>query len=161
MKNARRWIKLLLATMLLGFGLLAGLAMFSNRSALPELRPVAGRLPACPETPNCVSTQAVEPSQKMEPIPVSGDPDLAFQNLLAMVQALPRTRLVDQTPDYAHFEFTTAVFRFVDDVQFLLDRDQGVIQFRSASRVGRSDLGTNRRRMADLTKRYQALQPGN
>jgi uncharacterized protein (DUF1499 family) len=93
----------------------------------------------------------------MDPIKVSGDPDQAFQRLVKLLQGQPRARLVEQTADYAHFEFTTLVFRFVDDVQLLLDREQGVIQFRSASRVGHSDLGTNRRRMNTLVKMFESL----
>ena len=92
----------------------------------------------------------------MDPIKVSGDPDQAFQRMVKLIQGQPRTRLVEQTADYAHFEFATLVFRFVDDVQLLLDRDQGVIHFRSASRVGHSDLGTNRRRMTTLVKKFES-----
>jgi len=157
MRRSRRWFLLLSVLVLIGSGLMAGQAMLSHSRPNQDLRPTAGKLPACPETPNCVSTQATRADQKMEPIRVSGDPDLAFQRMVKLIQEQPRTRLVEQTADYAHFEFTTLVFRFVDDVQLLLDRDQGVIHFRSASRVGHSDLGTNRRRMTTLVKKFESL----
>ncbi|MFM7563840.1 MAG: DUF1499 domain-containing protein [Planctomycetota bacterium] len=157
MRRSRRWFLLLSVLVLIGSGLMAGQAMLSHSRPNQDLRPTAGKLPACPETPNCVSTQATRADQKMEPIRVSGDPDLAFQRMVKLIQEQPRTRLVEQTADYAHFAFTTLVFRFVDDVQLLLDRDQGVIHFRSASRVGHSDLGTNRRRMTMLVKKFESL----
>ncbi len=157
MRRPRRWLVLLSVLILVGSGLLAGQAMLSHSRPNQDLRPTAGKLPACPDTPNCISTQATRADQKMDPIKVSGDPDQAFQRLVKLLQGQTRTRLVEQTADYAHFEFTTLVFRFVDDVQLLLDRDQGVIHFRSASRVGHSDLGTNRRRMTTLVNKFESL----
>jgi uncharacterized protein (DUF1499 family) len=157
MRRSRRWFLLLSVLVLIGSGLMAGQAMLSHSRPNQDLRPTAGKLPACPETPNCVSTQATRADQKMDPIRVSGDPDQAFQRMVKLIQEQPRTRLVEQTADYAQFEFTTLVFRFVDDVQLLLDRDQGVIHFRSASRVGHSDLGTNWRRMTTLVKKFESL----
>lgn len=157
MRRPRRWFLLLSILVLIGSGLLAGQAMLSHSPPSQNLQPTAGALPACPETPNCVSTQATRAEQKMEPIKVSGDPSQAFQRLIKLVQEQPRTKLVEQSDDYAHFECTTFVFRFVDDVQLLLDRERGLIHFRSASRVGHSDLGTNRRRMATLVKKFEAL----
>lgn len=157
MRRPRRWFLVLSVLVLVGFGLLAGQAMLSHSPPNPDLRPTAGKLPLCPETPNCVSTQATRADQKMDPIRISGDPDQAFQRLVELLQRQPRTRLVDQSPGYAHFECTTLVFRFVDDVQLLLDREQGLIHFRSASRVGHSDLGTNRRRMTAIVKKFASL----
>ena len=55
---------------------------------------------------------------------------------------------------YLHVEFTTALLRFVDDVEFLLDPDKKLIHYRSASRIGRSDLGTNRRRMEMIRRAF-------
>jgi len=157
MRRPRRWFLLLSILVLIGSGLLAGQAMLSHSPPNQELRPSAGRLPACPESPNCVSTQATRADQKMEPIRVSGDPAEAFQRLVKLVQGQTRTKLVEQTENYAHFECSTLVFRFVDDVQFLLDREEGLIHFRSASRVGHSDLGTNRRRMTSIVKKFESL----
>lgn len=159
MRRPRRWLLLLSVLVLIGSGLLAGQAMLSHSPPNQELRSLAGSLPACPETPNCVSTQATRAEQKMEPIKVSGDPDQAFQRLVELVQGQARTKLIERTDDYAHLECTTLVFRFVDDIQLLLDRERGLIHFRSASRVGHSDLGTNRRRMASIVKKFESLPP--
>ena len=58
---------------------------------------------------------------------------------------------------YIHTEFTSAFFRFVDDVEFLLDDGTRTIHVRSASRVGYSDFGVNRRRVEELRSRFDAL----
>ena len=51
---------------------------------------------------------------------------------------------------YLHYEFTSLLLRFVDDVEFLFDEATKTVHFRSASRTGYSDLGVNRRRMEQM-----------
>ena len=65
-----------------------------------------------------------------------------------------RARVVEVTDRYLHAEFTTPVFRFVDDVEFLLAAD--AIHVRSASRLGWSDFGVNRRRVERLRRAFAA-----
>lgn len=120
-------------------------------SAPPDLTP-------CPRTPNCVSTQAEDPDKRMAPIPFIGDLDTARTRLLAMLSHESRVEIVETRPDYVHAVFTTLVFRFKDDVEFAFDAEAKVIHFRSASRVGRGDFGTNRRRMERLTSRFLELE---
>ncbi len=67
-----------------------------------------------------------------------------------MIGSLPRTRLVEEDESYLHYEFTSLLLRFVDDVEFLFDDETKTIHFRSASRTGYSDLGVNRRRMEQV-----------
>ncbi|MEZ4316061.1 MAG: DUF1499 domain-containing protein [Myxococcota bacterium] len=125
--------------------LLLSLACGSDAPPLPRT------LAPCPSTPNCVSTRApASDPHHIEPIAVSGDPDAFLARVRETVDAMPRTRLVDEGDDYQAWVFTTLVMRFRDDVQLELDRDANVLHFRSASRVGRSDLGVNRRRMEAL-----------
>ena len=74
-------------------------------------------LPPCRRTPNCVSTQTKDPDQFMEPILYSGPLAAARERLLAVLRALPRTRIVLEEPDYLKAECRSRVFRFVDDVE--------------------------------------------
>lgn len=120
-------------------------------SAPPTLAP-------CPKTPNCVSTQASNPNQRMEPLTYPCDLDTARTRLLALLSHEPRARVVETRPDYVHAVFTTLMLRFKDDVEFAFDAEKHLIHFRSASRVGRGDLGTNRRRMERLTTKFQELE---
>jgi uncharacterized protein (DUF1499 family) len=134
-----------------------GLALLSALSTRPDNLGVhASRLAACPATPNCVSTSSAEDSQRMEPLHFTGSPKAAWARLQKIVAALPRTRIVTTTDNYLHAEATSTLFRFVDDVEFLIDPEQRIIHFRSASRAGRSDLGVNRRRMEAIRQQFEA-----
>ena len=113
-----------------------------------------GRLRPCPATPNCVSTQATDASHRMPPIRFTGSPAEAMARLARVVEGMPHARIVAREGDYLRAEYRSLVFRFVDDVEFVLDSAAGVIHFRSASRVGRGDLGVNRRRMREVTRRF-------
>ena len=114
-------------------------------------------LPACPESPNCVSTlapaqdsgHAIAPYRYRKPRPE------AKEVLKATVGLLPRTKLILEEEDYLHYEFTSLLLRFVDDVEFVLDEEAKLVHFRSASRIGYGDLGVNRRRMEDRRSRLE------
>jgi len=116
---------------------------------------VTGRLTPCPDSPNCVSTQATDPAKRMPALTFEGEPGDARAAILEALVKTPRARVVKADEGYIHAEFTTLVFRFVDDVEFLIDREARRVDFRSASRVGHSDLGTNRRRMRKLCRRLE------
>ncbi len=70
--------------------------------------------------------------------------------LVALVKAMPRTTIVDSTDNYLYAEFASKLMGFVDDVEFYLDPAESVIQVRSASRLGESDLGVNRKRLEEI-----------
>ena len=114
-----------------------------------------GKLAACPDTPNCVSTQAGDTLHAIEPFRFAGSPAHAMQQLRTLVEAQPRATIVTAANDYLHVAFRSLVFRFVDDVEFFVDADERVVHFRSASRVGHSDLGANRRRMESLRTKFE------
>jgi uncharacterized protein (DUF1499 family) len=111
-------------------------------------------LPPCPETPNCVSTQG-KGKQAIAAFRYSGSSNAAMERLRAILEATPRTTIVKSSTSSMTVEFRTAIFRFTDDAIFLIDDRTKTIHFRSASRVGRSDLGVNRRRMEKLRERFE------
>jgi uncharacterized protein (DUF1499 family) len=104
-------------------------------------------LAPCPASPNCVSSQADDTQHYIEPLLIRGDPEGDWKRLQSVVNTLPRTTIVDQAPAYLHVEVRSLVFRFVDDVEFLLVPSEQLIHVRSASRTGYSDFGVNRRRV--------------
>lgn len=111
-----------------------------------------GRLKNCPESPNCVSSQAVDVGHRMAPLAFSGDPGQAFARLKEMLARRNDTTIIEERPGYLRVEFRTILF--VDDGEFLLDDQQRLIHTRSASRLGYSDLGKNRRRMEEIRRRF-------
>ncbi len=114
------------------------------------------RLAKCGDTPNCVSTQCDDETKQMDPMRWTGKPATAMDRLAAIVASMPGAVIVSQKDDYLRAEFTSSFFRFVDDVEFYVDSKAGVIQFRSASRAGYSDMGVNRNRMTEIVKRFDA-----
>ncbi len=115
-----------------------------------------GRLAPCPDRPNCVSSDAPNAAHRIEPYRLLGDPQQAWESLRQTVASLPRVKVVNATEDYLHAEATSLIFRFVDDIEFQLRPEQGIIAVRSASRVGYSDLGVNRRRVETIRERLRS-----
>ena len=113
------------------------------------------RLRPCPDRPNCVSTQSADPAKRMPALGFEGEVEPVRAAILDVLAEAPRARVVEVEGDYIHAEFKTPVFRFVDDVEFSVDPGAKRVDFRSASRVGHSDLGTNRRRMKTLSRRLE------
>ena len=107
-------------------------------------------LAACPSSPNCVSTQAQDVGHAIAPIRYHKSRAEAKEALKTAVQSLPRTKLVEEDKGYLHYEFTSLLLRFVDDVEFFFDDETKTLHFRSASRTGYSDFGANRTRMEQL-----------
>ena len=130
------------------------LAAMVNPSSLEgaESGPVGtnGKLPPCPESPNCVSTDAPEGSHHVAPFEISGEPAQVWAVVLRTVSGWPRTRVVEEGPVFVRAECRTPLLRFVDDLELQLRPSAGLIAVRSASRVGWSDLGTNRKRVEAL-----------
>lgn len=123
---------------------------------MPRIGLVDGRLAPCPSSPNCVSSQADPSDHKhyIAPIAAPGDPERVQARIRSVIAGSKRAKIVEDRPGYIHATYTSALFRFVDDVEFLLDPAAGVVHVRSASRVGYSDLGVNRRRIEDFRRRF-------
>ena len=116
-----------------------------------------GKLAPCPSTPNCVCSQSEDAGHKIEPLTYKSTPEVAFTQLKQAIASQPRTKIITQSPNYLYAEFTSAIMKFVDDVEFYLDEDAKVIHVRSASRLGQSDLGVNRKRIETIRAKLQEL----
>lgn len=113
---------------------------------------VEGQLQACPNRPSCVCSTDTREQFQIAPLAVPAGMEQPIAGLAELVGQFERTQIVEQRDDYLHVTFTTKLFRFVDDVEFLLDGD--VVQVRSVSRVGYSDLGVNRKRVEAIRERF-------
>ena len=118
-----------------------------------------GKLAPCPSSPNCVSSQSPDDAHRIAPLTYSGRAADAMKKLTAIVQTFPRTSVITISDSYLHAEFTSAIFRFVDDLEFLVDETAEVIHVRSASRMGYSDLGMNRKRIEQIRLRWLETHP--
>ena len=154
----KRMIYIVIAVIvLLPIVLLVARSAFSTRP--DNLGVTDGQLAPCPSSPNCVSTQAHEDQDhghRMEPIAYSGSAESAVAGIRAALGKMPRMSILTESEDYLHAEATSLIFRFVDDVEFFVDKKNGLIHFRSASRVVHSDLGANRSRMQRFREAFEA-----
>lgn len=138
----------------------ARLGAFSGR-APNNLGVRDGKLKPPSKTPNSVSSQAdlwpdapQRDYARIAPIElVGGDGKATISRIADVIESLPGAKIVERRDDYLYAQFTTALMRFVDDVEFWFDPAAGVVQVRSASRVGRSDLGVNRARIENIRAR--------
>lgn len=112
--------------------------------------PSQRHLAPCPDKPNCVCSEARDRQHAVAPLTLRGDPAAAWPAIQEVVGSLPRTRIISSDAGYLHAEFRTRVLRFVDDLELLLDAEARQVAVRSASRVGYSDLGANRKRVETL-----------
>ncbi|MGD2139047.1 MAG: DUF1499 domain-containing protein [Burkholderiales bacterium] len=109
-----------------------------------------GRLGICPSTPNCVCSDCANARHAVEPLCLAVPPANAWPAVTRSVRELPRTQIVNSSSDYLHVECMSRFFGFVDDLELHLRPDDGIIAIRSASRLGYSDFGVNRRRVERL-----------
>ena len=116
-----------------------------------------GQFAVCPETPNCVSTKNINTKNYISPIYYKGSLDSAKRFLLLAIKPIKSVSIKKELEQFIHIEVTSKIFGFVDDVEFYLN-EPGTIHFRSASRLGYSDLGVNRERMETIRNTFQSLK---
>lgn len=118
-----------------------------------------GQLAVCSSSPNCVSSFAQEADNKhyIAPLSYSLSEAETVVGIKKALSKLSRTKIISESESYIHAEVTTLIFRFVDDLEILIDSESKLIHFRSASRVGHSDMGVNRKRVEQLKKELKAL----
>jgi len=111
-----------------------------------------GKLAPCPSSPNCVCSQlpTTDTQHYIQPLSYSGTPSEAINKLKSIIQGLPRTAIITESENYLYAEFTSKLMGYVDDVEFYVDPNAQMIQVRSASRLGQSDLGVNRKRIEEI-----------
>jgi len=139
---------------------LLSMVLISCQSVRPaNLGTHDGKLGPCPSSPNCVSSQSSDDAHRISPLTYSGPAADAMKKLTVVIQTFPRTSVITVSDSYLYAEFTSTLFRFVDDVEFVIDDDAKVIHVRSASRLGTSDLGVNRKRVEEIRRLWNSPAP--
>ncbi len=126
-------------------------------TSLPVTEAAEKKLPLCNNSPNCVSSQAkiADKQHYIAPFEIKVAPEHAWTALKEAIIKQPRMIITHETHDTLHAEATSLVMRFVDDINAILDAKALLIHIRSASRVGHSDFGVNRKRIEELRKQLQ------
>ena len=146
---------LILAGLLLLVGLIAYVAMAIQSQKKPEhLGLLHGLLRTCPDSPNCVCSEAHCQTSEQHAIAAIKTADASWNKVTSIITE-QGGEIEQNSGNYLHATFTTPIFRYVDDVELRLDESSGLIHIRSASRIGRSDFGVNRNRVERI---MQALK---
>ncbi|RDY70245.1 DUF1499 domain-containing protein [Halobacillus sp. SY10] len=117
-----------------------------------------GRLSDCPKSPNCVSTQTDQEEKKMTALAFSKDLETTKSVIKKVLSEMERTAVETETENYIHAVVESKWMKFKDDVEFYFDQEEEVIHFRSASRVGHSDFGVNKKRMKAISEHYESMR---
>jgi uncharacterized protein (DUF1499 family) len=122
-----------------------------------------GRLKPPSKTPNSVSSQAdmwvqhpMQDYARIVPLALKGDGPATIAQIKRIVETMPGAKVVESRPDYLYVQFSTRLMKFVDDAEFWFDPASGVVQVRSASRLGRKDFGVNRARVEAIRQALAA-----
>ena len=148
---------LLIVSAILVAAVLARFAMLGHGSKLgraPGL--IAETLTPCPDKPNCVCSEfEKDTTHYIAPLDYSGaPPEQAWGDLLQIIEELGG-EIAAADDEYIAATFSSSLFGFVDDVECRLEAFEKRIQIRSASRVGHSDLGVNRKRVEAMARFFR------
>lgn len=115
------------------------------------------KLPLCPNSPNCVSSQAQENDKEhyIAPFKIISNAEETWTELKNIFNQQPRTVISKESDEALEIQVRSLIFRFVDDLHIMLDRETKLIHIRSASRTGHSDFGVNRKRVENLRSQLQ------
>lgn len=117
---------------------------------MPKLGINNNQLTSCPNSPNCVNSQANDDKHSIQVIVIEGSPEQTKEKIIKVLNGFERTKTVTVEDNYIHAESVSKLFRFTDDIEFYFPKTEGnktTIHVKSASRVGYSDLGANRKRV--------------
>lgn len=135
------------------------MALFSFSGTAPtDLGVTDGRLKGCPDTPNCVCSYTPDDDKEhaIAPFTYSGSAKEAIDKLKQIIEGMERSQVNSVSDDYLYAEFSSKLMGFVDDVEFYAPSGEGVIHTRTAARLGKSDLGVNRKRTEEIRQQFQA-----
>ena len=113
------------------------------------------KLAPCPDKPNCISSQSTDQTHSVSPFTYTSPQKDAFADLKRILSDMKNASLVEESPIYIRSEFTTTLFRFVDDVEFFFDDAKKIIHIRSSSRLGYTDFGVNRERVEKIREAWK------
>lgn len=119
-----------------------------SRKMTPRLGLKDGKLTPCAEKPNCVCSQSPtdDKTHAMQPVPIATNPITRLKEIATKMGLAVQ----DTQPTYLYLTHTSKLFGFVDDIEFSFLESEGMLHFRSASRVGYSDMGQNRKRIGQI-----------
>jgi len=158
-----KWVLIVIALVVLT-GLLAGQLGLLKGTPPTDLGIHGGKLKPPSKTPNSVSSQAsLYPDHPQRtyadiaPLPLRGDANATLDRIAGIIESMEGGKIIRREPGYIYAQFTTRLMKYVDDAEFWYDPSAEVIQIRSASRLGSSDLGVNRKRIESIRQKLDSI----
>ena len=158
-----KWVLVVIVLVVLA-GLLAGQLGLLKGTPPTDLGVHGGKLKPPSKTPNSVSSQAsLYPDHPQRtyadiaPLPLRGDANATLDRIAGIIESMEGGKIIRREPGYIYAQFTTRLMKYVDDAEFWYDPSTEVIQVRSASRLGSSDLGVNRKRIETIRQKLDAV----
>lgn len=142
--------------LLVTLGFFGFLGQQSKSGSAPGL--LAGKLHPCPTTPNCVNSELhLDAAQYIEPLAITSETSAAVLANIEIAIADSGGVITTRQKNYLAATYRSSLFGFIDDLEIRIDTEQHQLHFRSASRVGKSDFGANRKRVEKLKAGYIKL----
>ena len=149
-------MKMIVAAITTGIIVLVVILAANKNNAIPANMGVKdGVLAPLPDSPNAVSSQTDQMEKRVEPLPFFGDLEQTRARIKLVVVEFGKAQILTEKPDYLHVVFTVPIIPFKDDVEFYFSEKDKQVHYRSASRVGYSDLGVNRERYMRIKSLYE------
>lgn len=144
---------------LAGLVALAIIFLFIKNNQVPiGLGVKNGKFSPLSKRPNGVSTQTEEIAKKISPLPFKGNLDQTYEKVLKAIASYSQHHIKSQRDQYLHIVFKTGRMKYKDDAEFYFDIEEQLVHYRSASRIGYSDLGLNRQRYEAIRLAYLNME---
>jgi uncharacterized protein (DUF1499 family) len=143
-----------LKIVLIILGIIACLMFIKNNTMPRNLGVNNGKLAKMPSSPNAVSSQAKNEEKQVAPLSYIEDKSKSKLKIESIIGEYQSAEIITNTENYIHVVFSTSKMRFKDDVEFYFDDENKVVHYRSASRIGYSDMGMNRARYDEVADKY-------
>lgn len=134
--------------------LMAGSMVLQNQKPQIALGLENGKLREVPIKPNAVSTQTNQADKKIEPLLLKASVKQSKEAMISALKTYGGIEIKQETENYIYAIATTDKMKFHDDIEIYFDETNKVIQYRSASRVGYSDMGLNKARYEKISQLY-------
>jgi uncharacterized protein (DUF1499 family) len=151
-----KWFLIIIILIVIATVLAGQLGMLKGTTP-SDLGVQEGKLKPPAMTPNSVTSQAkLYPDHpqleyaEIDPLPIIDDASTTLARIRGIIEAMNGAEIITSDEHYLYVQFTTRIMKFVDDAEFWFDPVANVIQIRSASRLGKSDLGVNRKRIETI-----------
>ena len=131
------------------------MTLMTGCSTLPQTPPgvYQGQLAPCPTSDNCVISDHRDAAHYLPAWKIKQTPKQAKFRLMAILQQHPNIQVISHSEFYIHGQYRSSWFGFIDDLEFLIEKN--AVQIRSASQLGYSDFGANKKHLLNIKNAFE------